>query len=175
MLAAAAKEETEMIKHVHRKTERTRQEAARLRALRERYQREKPTPEQLLAEGGHEHFIRLGDLIALEQIMASFKEERSRKKMTMAKLSELTGIDQAALSRLENGKNLNPTIETISRIAHALGKVVAISIQEGASKEAGAEENVGAGLTLQFGERNKKTPRSRGVGESYFIIQLQFP
>jgi hypothetical protein len=74
-----------MIKHMHRKSERTPQEAARLRAMRDRYQRDKPTPEQLLADGGHEHFIRLGDLIALEQMMASLKEERTRQKMTMAK------------------------------------------------------------------------------------------
>ncbi len=47
----------------------------------------------------------------------------------------MTGIDQAALSRLENGKNLNPTIETISRIAHALGKVVALSIQDPPAKK----------------------------------------
>ena len=40
-----------MIKHIHRKTTRSPEESARLRADRERYQRDKPTPEQLLAEG----------------------------------------------------------------------------------------------------------------------------
>ena len=38
-----------MMKHVHRKSARTPKETAELRADRERYQRDKPNPEQLLA------------------------------------------------------------------------------------------------------------------------------
>jgi DNA-binding Xre family transcriptional regulator len=119
-----------MIKHIHRKSKRTPEETARLRELRERYQRDKPTPEQLLEEGGHENFIRLGDLIQLHQMMASLKQERKRRKMTLAQLSANTGIDQAALSRLENGKSVNPTFDTVFRIAGALGKVVLCSLQD---------------------------------------------
>jgi hypothetical protein len=48
------------MKHVYRKAKRSREETARLRAERERYQREKPSPEQLLAEGGHADFVPLG-------------------------------------------------------------------------------------------------------------------
>lgn len=55
------------MKHVHRKTERTPEEAAKLRAVRERYQREKPTPEQLLAEGAT--FVPLGELLRREGSM----------------------------------------------------------------------------------------------------------
>ena len=56
------------------------------------------------------------------------------QKMTLAKLSDLTGIDQAALSRLENGRNTNPTFETVFRIAFALQKVVLYSIQDAPSR-----------------------------------------
>lgn len=49
-----------MSKHIHRKANRTPKETAKLRADRERYQRDKPTPEQLLAEGGHAKFVTLG-------------------------------------------------------------------------------------------------------------------
>ncbi len=35
--------------------------------------------------------------------------------------SEL-GIDKGALSRIETGQHLNPTISTLCRYAHALGK-----------------------------------------------------
>ena len=48
-----------MMKHDHRKSPRTAKETAKLRADRERYQREKPGPEQLLAEGGHKEFVPL--------------------------------------------------------------------------------------------------------------------
>jgi len=41
--------------------------------------------------------------------------------LTLAQLAERTGIDQAALSRLETGKQANTTVGTLSRIADALG------------------------------------------------------
>ena len=116
--------------HEHRKSKRSPEETARLRADRERYQREKPSPLQLLAEGGHDDFIPLGALLELHQAMAWLKKEREKQGMTLASLSELTGIDQGALSRLETGKNDNPTYDTISRVAAALGKVIRWSFQD---------------------------------------------
>jgi DNA-binding phage protein len=100
------------------------QATARLRADRARYQRERPTPEQLLAEGGHADFVPLGELLELHQALAWLKKERERQKLTLATISERTGIDQAALSRLETGRNGNPTYDTICRVAAALGKSV---------------------------------------------------
>jgi len=116
------------MRHVHRKIHRTPEQIAELKAVRERYQRDKPTPEQLLAESGHESFVRLGDYLMLLSLMAEFKKERERQKLTMAQLAEKSGIDQAALSRLENGKNANPTLDTMSRIAAALGKMISYSL-----------------------------------------------
>lgn len=122
------------MKQVQRKISRTSEELAKLKADRERYQREKPTPEQLLAESGHERFIRHGDYLMLLGLMAALKKERERQKLTMARLSEMTGIDEAALSRLESGKNANPTLETLNRIAAALGKFVTFSVVDAAKK-----------------------------------------
>ena len=119
-----------MIKHIHRKTPRSPEQNAKLKADRERYQREKPTPEQLLAEGGHSDFVRHGDLMMLHEMMAALKGERERQSMTMAQLSKITGIDQAALSRLESGKNANPTLETMNRIAAALGKTITCTLKD---------------------------------------------
>lgn len=119
-----------MIKHVQRKSKRAPEETARLRADRERYQREKPTPEQLLAEGGHTAFVALGDLMLLHQVMATLKKERERQGLTLAALSERAGIDQAALSRLETGVHSNPTLETLCRIASALGKRIVCDLQD---------------------------------------------
>src|SRR5436853_3710826 len=111
-----------MIKHIYRKAKRTPKETARLKADRQRYQREKPTPEQLLAEGGHKEFVSLGELLLLHQLMASLKEERERQRLTLKDVSDRAGIDHAALSRLETGTNGNPTLATLYRIASALGK-----------------------------------------------------
>jgi len=110
-------------RHQHRESLRTPEEVAQLQADRERYQREKPTPEQLLAEGGHGSFVPLRELLAIRRIGSMFKREREQKGMTLAELSAKTGMDQATLSRLENGKNLNPTLDTLFRVAAALQKV----------------------------------------------------
>jgi DNA-binding Xre family transcriptional regulator len=123
-----------MIKHVYRKAKRTRSETARLKRDRERYQRDKPTPEQLLVEGGHEAFVPLGELMLLHQLMTALKKERQRQRITLTKLSKRTGIDQAALSRLESGTNSNPTLDTLYRIALALDKAIICGFQELAPK-----------------------------------------
>lgn len=119
-----------MMKNEHRQSARTPQETARLRADRDRYQRDKPTPEQLLAEGGHEEFVSLGELILLHQIMGQLKKERERQGLTLADLSERAGIDQSALSRLETGNHGNPTLDTLYRIAAALGKAIVCVLQD---------------------------------------------
>jgi DNA-binding Xre family transcriptional regulator len=119
-----------MIRHIYRKSPRTPKETAKLRADRERYQRDKPAADQLLAEGGHKEFVALGELIFLHQVMASLKKERERQGLTLADLSDRTGIDQAALSKLETGSHGNPTLETLYRIAQALGKVIACNLQD---------------------------------------------
>ena len=47
------------------------------------------------------------------------KQERLKKHITQSELSELVNIDQADLSRIENG-NLTPTLSTINKIARGL-------------------------------------------------------
>ena len=59
---------------IHRKQTRTPQDVARLKAARERYQKEKPAVEHLLAEGGHEDTMLLGELLLAHRI----RDERPR-------------------------------------------------------------------------------------------------
>jgi hypothetical protein len=47
-------------RHLRCKIERPSEKVARLRADSKRYQRGRPTPQQLLAEGGHTEFAMLG-------------------------------------------------------------------------------------------------------------------
>lgn len=58
-------------------------------------------------------------------VMRAIMEARIQQGMTQQKLAELTGIDQADISRLERGSG-NPSLKTIQRIAEALGKRVQI-------------------------------------------------
>lgn len=47
-------------------------------------------------------------------------ELRERREMTQVELSQLTGIDQGDISRIERG-SANPTERTLAKIADALG------------------------------------------------------
>ena len=112
------------MRHEFRRSTRSAAEAAQLRADRERYQRDKLTPEQLLAEGHHSDFVTMGEYLFLRDVMLQLRKERERQHMTLAQLSKRTKIDQAALSRLETGGNSNPTLDTLYRIADALGATI---------------------------------------------------
>jgi DNA-binding phage protein len=51
----------------------------------------------------------------------SLIEARLAKKMTQAQLAKESGMSQVMIARLESGTS-NPTISTVSKVAHALGK-----------------------------------------------------
>jgi DNA-binding Xre family transcriptional regulator len=114
---------------VQRKTKRSAAEKARLREIRERFQREKPTLQELAAEPGG-CVLPLGVYLDLHEIVFRLKQERQRLKLSLAEVSAKAGIDKAALSRLENGKAGNPTVETLSCVARALGKRVVCSLED---------------------------------------------
>jgi transcriptional regulator with XRE-family HTH domain len=50
--------------------------------------------------------------------------------LTVADVSARCGIDQPALSRLENGHNKNPTVDTLWRYAAAVGKRLVLSADD---------------------------------------------
>ena len=49
-----------------------------------------------------------------------FNELLNKSKVSCYKICQFTGINQAYLSRLKNGKKINPSPETIMKIALAL-------------------------------------------------------
>ena len=65
--------------------------------------------------------------VKLQEILALLKERRQAIGMSMTQLQLLTGIDRARLSRLERDPNANPTVETVNRIAYALGVELRVS------------------------------------------------
>lgn len=52
--------------------------------------------------------------------MNNLKSIRKKHNMSIAKLSEKTGITSAYISMLENGKKHNPSLGILKRIAEAL-------------------------------------------------------
>ncbi len=59
-------------------------------------------------------------------IINAIIDARKEMGLTQKQLSELTGITQADISKLENG-NANPSLKTLQRLAAAMGKTVKIS------------------------------------------------
>ncbi len=57
------------------------------------------------------------------ELMRLLVEARREKGLTQKQLSEMTGISQADISRLESGEG-NPSLKTIQRLATALDRKV---------------------------------------------------
>lgn len=54
------------------------------------------------------------------QIIRAIIEGRERRDLTQQQLAEITGIQQADISRLENGTG-NPSLRTLKRLAAGMG------------------------------------------------------
>src|ERR1700737_1786323 len=79
------------------RVERTAEELAELRQTRERFQREKPTLDQVLAATGQEEATTLGECLQAQELLLGPRRERERQKVTLAQLAEKTGYDPAVL------------------------------------------------------------------------------
>src|SRR5260370_35711817 len=86
------------------------QEAAE-RALRERFQADKPSPQELVESGDVTQVFTMGEYWELRKTFAALKAVREQQGLSITDLAERTGIDRAMISRLENGQIDNPTID----------------------------------------------------------------
>jgi transcriptional regulator with XRE-family HTH domain len=132
----------------------TAEDRARHQAIRTKFQAERPTLEQLAASGEYNEPILLGAYWELAAIVESLRRERERQGLSLGDAAKRSGIDKAALSRLEGGQNVNPTWNTLSRYAAALGKEVAMTLREVPASEKGAD-----GTTADGAARSDKKPR----------------
>ena len=57
----------------------------------------------------------------MSRIELRLRELRQAKGMTQVELAERTGIDQGALSRIENGKTRAMDFDVMARLCDALG------------------------------------------------------
>ena len=118
------------LRRVYRKTERTPAELAELRAVREAFQRDRPGPGDLVASGEYDGPFRHGDVMALLSTLGEIKHERERRGLTLANVSERSGLDKGMLSRLENGKILNPTMASLWKYSRAVGMALRMSAEK---------------------------------------------
>jgi ribosome-binding protein aMBF1 (putative translation factor) len=120
------------------------EDRARHRAIRKQF-RDEPSLSELVAteeidRATFEHATRQHqggplcvDPETLTEIGDALRKERERAGLSLAKVTQLSGIDAPALSRIENGQNPNPTLATLARYAQALGKRLHWTLEEQAS------------------------------------------
>jgi DNA-binding XRE family transcriptional regulator len=65
---------------------------------------------------------------AILNLVARFRSVRERQALTLAQVADRMGIDAPALSRLETGKMLNPTLSTLHKWAEALGQKLDVDL-----------------------------------------------
>lgn len=99
----------------------TPEEAARYRDVREKVAEELP---ELVSR----HEERQAALDQLTELVLQLKAAREERGLSLADLTRLTGMDRSALSKLETGQRLNPTIETLVRYADAVGKRLVVTL-----------------------------------------------
>ena len=133
------------IKRVQKKIERTPEEVARLKAVREEF-KDKPTLDQLLASGNYTEPMPLGQYLQIRQLLAGLRKAREAAGLSLTEAAERAGMDKALASRLETGRQPNPTLDTVARYAAALGKRIVFAIvdaENGAAAEGAAQREPG--------------------------------
>ena len=117
----------------------TDEERLRHQRIREEIELEKP---ELIAQGRQ---IKARHA-RLREAVAALKATRESLGLSLADMRERTGIEKGNLSRLENAMNPNPTIDTLSRYADAVGKEIVIALVDKAEpshRTSGHEPQVG--------------------------------
>lgn len=111
------------MKRIMRTQHLTPDQAAHYRKIREQVAHELP---DLI----HRHHERIASLERFQTLVQQLKQARQKRGMSLSQMTELTGMDRAALSRLETGQRPNPTLETLIRYAEAVGKHLEISLAD---------------------------------------------
>ena len=72
---------------------------------------------------------------AILSLLARFKALRESQGLTLTEVAERMSIDAPALSRLETGEMLNPTLATLHKWAEALGQKLKAELESAARQE----------------------------------------
>jgi DNA-binding XRE family transcriptional regulator len=118
------------LQRIQRKIHRTPVEREEIRHLRARFKKDKPSAEDLLKSGEVEEFVSLGSFLNLQETLHTLKKLRKKLGLSLSDLAKVSKIDKAALSRLENGLQTNPKLNTLERYAAALRAKIVLSVRK---------------------------------------------
>lgn len=109
---------------IFRANRKTPVERAREKTLREKLQKDTPSLEDLIRAGecDPDAVMTMGMYFDIQRALQALKREREQSGLSIGEVAERSGLDRAVISRLENGKQDNPTVATLMRYAAAVGK-----------------------------------------------------
>ena len=165
---------------IHRPRQQTPEQELREQAIRERFQSERPSLDSLVASGEYLPPVSAAEYFDMVKILSAMKAVRIKYNMSLQDVTAITGIDRAALSRLENGIIQNPTLTTFVKYAKALKLRVAVVEESGISPvigEIGAPSeraiNLGASALQWSGYATMTAPMSLCDSTSTIMAPLQ--
>lgn len=111
-------------RRIFRANRKTAEQRAREQTLRAKLQEERPSPEDLVRTGqcDPDAIMTMGMYFDVQGALQALKRDRERCGLSITDVAERSGLDRAVVSRLENGKQDNPTVATLMRYAGAIGK-----------------------------------------------------
>jgi hypothetical protein len=109
------------VTNVYGDKHRTSAQKAKEKEVRQMFQDWKPGPEELLASGKWEGPVMVQGAEEFWKAIRQVRAYREAQGLTLKAVSERCGIDVATLSKLENGKQANPTLFTMLLYVGAVG------------------------------------------------------
>lgn len=123
-----------MARRLFRKRNQTPAQEAREAAVRARFQRERPSLRDLLESGDGTEPLAQREYFELQVACRErLRPLREAAGLSLSDMAARTGMDRAAIQKLESGVHTNPTISTINRYLRALGKRLVVSIVDEAA------------------------------------------
>lgn len=111
------------------KIDRSPEEQARIDAIRERFQRERPSLEELVASGEFEPAISQGEYWDMVEMVVALRHEREVAGLDRDTVAKRMGMDSDSLARLETGKE-DPTLDLLRKYAAAVGKQIVLTLTD---------------------------------------------
>ncbi len=132
-------------RRIFRQSGKTAEERVREQALRVKLQKERPSLDDLIRSGecDPDAVMTMGMYFDVQRALAALKRERQRSGLSITDVAKQSGLDRAVVSRLENGKQDNPTVATLMRYAAAVGKRFLWSYEDLATEVRGGDGRAG--------------------------------
>ena len=121
-----------MAKRIFRERNQTPEKAAEEKAVHDHLKHDRASREDLHARGEYEDTgLTQSEFWELQRFChEQLRPLRESAGLSLSDLAERTGMDRAAINKLENGIHTNPTISTINRYLHALDKKLEVRVAD---------------------------------------------